>query len=127
MPKINVLVVEDEPFLGLNIKQKIESFGHHVIAVVPSGDEAFQIVAEKVPDLILMDINLEGSLDGMETADSLKERFSVPILFLTGNLDESHQKKIKDVPSYRFLPKPFTTEQLRDSISFFLTKPSSTI
>lgn len=70
--KKNILVVEDEPFLGLNIKQKIESFGFNVIAVVPSGDEAFQIVSEKVPDLILMDINLEGSLSGMETAESLK-------------------------------------------------------
>lgn len=81
MTKKNILIVEDEPFLGLNIKQKIESFGFHVIAVVPSGDEAFQIVSEKVPDLILMDINLEGSLDGIETAESLREQFSVPVLF----------------------------------------------
>ncbi|MDZ4725076.1 MAG: response regulator [Leptospira sp.] len=119
MAKINVLVVEDEPFLGLNIKQKIESFGHHVIAVVPSGDEAFQVVSERVPDLILMDINLEGSLDGMETADSLLERFSVPILFLTGNLAEDHQNKIRKIPTYHILLKPFTTDQLRESISSF--------
>jgi|JI8StandDraft_1071087.scaffolds.fasta_scaffold04785_5 CheY-like chemotaxis protein len=119
MMKINILVVEDEPFLGLNIKQKIESFGHHVIAVVPSGDEAFQVVSEKVPDLILMDINLEGTLSGLETADSLKDQFSVPILFLTGCLGEADQHKIAQVPSYHFLLKPFTTDQLRESISSF--------
>lgn len=119
MTKINILVVEDEPFIGLNIKQKIESFGHNVIAVVPSGDEAFQVVSEKVPDLILMDINLEGTLSGMETADSLKDQFSVPILFLTGCLDEADHDKISKIPSYHFLLKPFTTDQLRDSISSF--------
>jgi CheY-like chemotaxis protein len=119
MTKINILVVEDEPFLGLNIKSKIESFGHHVIAVVPSGDEAFQVVAEKVPDLILMDINLEGTVSGMETADSLNNQFSVPILFLTGYLSEEDQVKIDSVSSYHLLLKPFTTDQLRDSISSF--------
>ncbi|MCZ8154712.1 MAG: response regulator [Leptospira sp.] len=119
MTKINILVVEDEPFLGLNIKQKIESFGHHVIAVVPSGDEAFQVVSEKVPDLILMDIKLEGSLSGIETADSLKNQFSVPILFLTGFLDEDHKLKIEQIASYNYLLKPFTTDQLRDSITSF--------
>ncbi|BDA77142.1 hypothetical protein LPTSP3_g00720 [Leptospira kobayashii] len=119
MMKKNILVVEDEPFLGLNIKQKIESFGFNVIAVVPSGDEAFQIVSEKVPDLILMDINLEGSLSGMETAESLKNQFSVPILFLTGFLDDDHKRKISKDPSYGYLMKPFTTDQLREAVSVF--------
>ncbi|MCG6139936.1 MULTISPECIES: response regulator [Leptospira] len=119
MTKKNILIVEDEPFLGLNIKQKIESFGFHVIAVVPSGDEAFQIVSEKVPDLILMDINLEGSLDGIETAESLREQFSVPVLFLTGFLDDTARHRINQNASYAYLMKPFTSEQLKEAVSSF--------
>ncbi|ABZ96228.1 response regulator [Leptospira biflexa] len=120
MTKKNILIVEDEPFLGLNIKQKIESFGFHVIAVVPSGDEAFQIVSEKVPDLILMDINLEGSLDGIETAESLREQFSVPVLFLTGFLDETSKQRINQNSSYAYLMKPFSTDQLKEAVTGFM-------
>ncbi|MCU0823147.1 MAG: response regulator [Leptospira sp.] len=119
MGQKNILIVEDEPFLGLNIKQKIESFGLHVIAVVPSGDEAFQIVSEKVPDLILMDINLEGSLNGMETAESLRNQFSVPVLFLTGFLDDEEKERIDKNPSYSYLIKPFTTDQLKEAVDRF--------
>jgi two-component system, response regulator PdtaR len=117
MGKINILVVEDEPFIGLSIRKRLEKLGYHVIMVVASGDEAYQVSAERVPDLILMDIHLEGTLDGIETARTLWNNFSVPIVFVTGNIDPSVQKQVLDSWCYGFVAKPFQGMELETSVA----------
>lgn len=117
MGKINILVVEDEPFIGLGIRQKIEKLGYHVIMVVASGDEAYQVSSERVPDLILMDIRLEGNLDGIQTAKTLWENFSVPIVFVTGNVQlVTSIQPLKDW-CYGIVEKPFQGIELETSVA----------
>ncbi|MCC5814595.1 MAG: response regulator [Leptospira sp.] len=117
MGKINILVVEDEPYIGLSIRKRLEKLGYHVIMVVASGDEAYQVSAERVPDLILMDIHLEGTLDGIETARTLWNNFSVPIVFVTGNVDPTIQKQVLDSWCYGFVAKPFQGMELETSVA----------
>lgn len=117
MGKINILVVEDEPFIGLSIRKRLEKLGYHVIMVVASGDEAYQVSSERVPDLILMDIHLEGTLDGIQTARTLWENFSVPIVFVTGNADPSIREKVLDSWCYGFVAKPFHGMELETSVA----------
>lgn len=117
MGKINILVVEDEPFIGLSIRQKLEKLGYHVIMVVASGDEAYQVSAERVPDLILMDIHLEGNLDGIQTAKTLWQNFSVPIVFVTGNIELTDSVMLQDSWCYGLVAKPFHNMELETVVA----------
>jgi CheY-like chemotaxis protein/two-component sensor histidine kinase len=122
MGKINILVVEDESFIGLHIRQRLEKLGYHVIMVVASGDEAYQISAERAPDLVIMDIHLEGNLDGVETARTLWERFSTPIVFVTGNIDEKTRLRAEEEWCYGYVSKPFQSNELESAVSHALNK-----
>jgi CheY-like chemotaxis protein len=122
MGKINILVVEDEAFIGMNIRRRLEHLGYHVIMVVSSGDEAFQISTEKAPDLVLMDIQLEGGLDGLETAQSLWNRFEIPIVIVTGNIDSRTKLQADQIWCYGFVSKPFFSNELEIAVSSALDK-----
>jgi len=117
MGKINILVVEDEAFIGMNIRRRLEHIGYHVIMVVPSGDEAFQISTEKAPDLVVMDIQLEGNLDGLETAQTLWNRFQIPIVIVTGNIDSTTKTRADQNWCYGFVSIPFFSNELEVAVS----------
>lgn len=117
MGMINILVVEDEAFIGMNIRRRLEHIGYHVIMVVPSGDEAFQISTEKAPDLVVMDIQLEGGLDGLETAQTLWNRFQIPIVIVTGNIDSNTRMRADQTWCYGFVSKPFFSNELEVAVS----------
>lgn len=122
MGKINILVVEDETYIGLNIRQKLENLGYHVIMVVASGDEAYQISAEKAPDLIVMDIQLEGNLDGVETAKTLWNHFSIPVVFVSGCIDDIVREQACKEWCYGFVTKPFEGIDLESAVSTALNR-----
>jgi len=112
MSRKKILLVEDETVLALDIQRTLEADGHKVIAVVSSGDEAFQVISEKVPDLVLMDIHLEGKVDGYETAESIKNLAKIPIIFFSGSPNKKYRDLIVGNPYYHFLSKPFRSDEL---------------
>jgi len=117
MSRLNVLIVEDEYLIGLSIRKRLERIGLHVILIVPSGDEAYQISAEKVPDLILMDIRLEGDLNGLETARTIWENFSVPIILVSGNLEFQASDSFREDWCYGVVSKPLVELELETVVS----------
>ncbi len=112
----NILVVEDEGIVALDIKMALRRMGHHVIATVDSGRDAIHVVYTQQPDLILMDIRLKGDIDGIETTQTIQQQFSIPIIYLTGQLDEITVKRAQKTSPAGYLGKPFTASELASLI-----------
>ncbi|HEX9741094.1 MAG TPA: response regulator, partial [Ignavibacteriaceae bacterium] len=82
--KPKILIAENENIIAIDIKNTLHRIGFEVLDIVSSGDEVLRRVREEVPDLILMDISLDGALDGIETAEVLSAKYDIPVIYLTG-------------------------------------------
>lgn len=85
--QVKVLVVEDEMIIGAKISMYLTDLGYEVTGIIPRGEEVMFHLKENTPDIILMDINLKGNLDGIETAMLIQKYMDIPIIYLTANTD----------------------------------------
>ncbi len=113
MNRPRVLIVEDEPLVGQELKAAFEAIGCRVIAVVPSGEKALAKLRQDQADLVLMDIVLRGNLDGIETAKVIRQRWGTPLAFITAFADNSVRDLALMTKPMAVLYKPVTREQLR--------------
>ena len=109
-----VLIVEDEFIIALDLKLELENLGYIVTDTVATGQDAIDTAAEKRPDVVIMDINLKGDMNGIEAAGKISE-LTIPIIYLTANTDDSTFNKANVKGSYGFLDKPFNLAKL-DSV-----------
>ena len=116
MDKARILVVEDEAIVAMDIADTLRRLGHVVTAAVPSGERAIASVKENRPDLILMDIGLEGEMDGIRTAAQIRAEFSIPVIYLTAFVDEKTLERAKVTAPTGYLTKPFEENDLRIAI-----------
>jgi PAS domain S-box-containing protein len=122
MPNAQILVVEDEAIVARNIQSELQSMGYTVPAIAGSGEEALQKTAETHPDLVLMDISLQGGMDGVEASGRIQERFDVPVVYLTGYADEQTLQRAKKTGAFGYLLKPYEERELRTTIEIALYK-----
>lgn len=122
MRDINILVVEDERIVSEDIKRRLISLGYKVLDTVSSGERAIEIAESNKPDLILMDIMLEGDSDGIETAERIKNLYAIPVVFLTAHTDERTIQRAKVAEPYGYLLKPFEIRDLRSTLEIALYK-----
>jgi PAS domain S-box-containing protein len=111
-----ILIVEDEGITALNIKNLLENWGYENPLIVLSIKNIFQEVADYKPDLILMDINLNEDIDGIEIAKQLQNDFDIPVIYLTAHSDEILVERAKLTEHYGYIIKPFNDEELRITI-----------
>jgi DNA-binding LytR/AlgR family response regulator len=113
---INIVVVEDEFSILMDITRRLEKMGHHVVGSALSYEEALVAMLEHKPDLMLLDINLEGKKNGIQIAERINENNPIPIIFLTASSDkETFDEALKTKPM-GFIVKPFKDEDLRNNI-----------
>lgn len=124
MEEVKVLIVEDENIIALNIKKKLKSFGYAVPAIVSTGEEAVKMAEIISPDLILMDIMLKGDMDGVAAAEEIKERFDIPVIYLTAYSDDKVLERAKITEPYGYIVKPFKAIDLRSNIEMALYRHS---
>jgi PAS domain S-box-containing protein len=117
-----ILVVEDEGIVAKDIKDVLERMGHVVTHTVASGGEALGSVADSHPDLVLMDIVLRGDMDGVEAAERIRERFHVPVVYLTAYADDATLQRAKLAAPFGYILKPFEERDLRSTIEVALYK-----
>lgn len=115
-----ILIVEDEFIIAEDIKEKLIAFGYDVIGIVGSGREAIEIAKRKKPDLALMDIKLQGRMDGIEAASEVWGRFNVPVVFLTSFSDLRTLQRAKLAEPFGYIVKPFHDSSLRSNIEIAL-------
>jgi DNA-binding LytR/AlgR family response regulator len=114
--QIKVLVVEDEMIIGAKVSMYLTNLGYEVTGIIPRGEEVILHVRENTPDIILMDINLKGKLDGVETAILLQKQVDIPIIYLTANTDEATFARAKPTRPYAFISKPFKQLDLKHAL-----------
>lgn len=114
--KTRVLIVEDEVIVGIDLKNTLEKLEYEVIGVTRTGEEAINLSLQKKPDLVLMDIMLEGEMTGVEAAEKIKRRIDLPIVYLTAFADNDTLKKAKVTEPSGYLLKPFEEKRLSSTI-----------
>ncbi|MGE3805156.1 MAG: response regulator [Gemmataceae bacterium] len=112
----HILLVEDERIVARDISHRLERMGYSVTGVAASGEEALQKSAAAPPDVVLMDIMLQGDMDGVETCTRLKQRHDVPVIFLTAYADDQTLQRAKVTEPYGYLLKPYQERELRTAI-----------
>lgn len=115
-----ILIVEDDRTSADLLSRWLLLLGFEISGIFPKGEDALAAVEKAEPDLILMDIMLAGNIDGIETAMIVKEKFSVPVIFLTALSDESAIQRAKAAEPYGYLMKPFAKKDLQASIEIAL-------
>ena len=116
MSKFKILIVEDELLVATDIEESLVSMGYEVLNAVATGKSALREVEKNLPDVILMDIMLKGDLTGIETANLIRQKHNVPIIYLTANADISTINKAKISLPYGYIIKPFTDKDLQTNI-----------
>ncbi len=116
MENRKILVVEDEIIVAKNIKNRLESLGYSVPAIVSTGEDAVIKANEISPDLVLMDIMLEGDMDGIEAADKISQNLNIPVIYLTAYGDNETFERAKITDPYGYILKPFEVRELHNNI-----------
>jgi two-component system, response regulator PdtaR len=115
-----VVVVEDEAITAMLMKINLHGMGMTVVDTCATGEDAVRVVLETTPDIVLMDINLAGEIDGIEAARRIGDEASTPIIFVTGYSDKEHHDRARELNPAGFLVKPVVFPELerliRDSI-----------
>jgi PAS domain S-box-containing protein len=117
-----ILIVEDERITAEDLAEVLKDLGYHVTAVVSSGEEALREAERNPPDLVLMDIRIKGEMDGTEAARILRERFDVPVVYLTAHADRDTLERAKQSRPLGYIVKPFQEAELHASVEMALYK-----
>jgi DNA-binding response OmpR family regulator len=117
-----ILIVEDEGLVAWELQEALTRMGYRVPHVVATGRDALASVVADCPDLIMMDIRLDGPLDGIETARRIKDICSVPVVYLTADCNDATLEKAKTTEAYGYILKPFEERALRASLEIALSR-----
>lgn len=119
---VRVMIVEDERIVAFNLQQRLLKLGYEVPAVVASGAQALLGVDQTSPDIVLMDINIEGDMDGIQTAERICDSSPVPVIYLTAHSDETTLARAGYTKPYGYLIKPFSERELHATIKMALRR-----
>ncbi|MCY2988746.1 MAG: PAS domain-containing protein, partial [Planctomycetota bacterium] len=122
MNKAKILIVEDEAVVARDISQQVAELGYESVGTTPRGEDALVLAEQQRPDLVLMDIQLAGGLDGIDAAQAIRERFSIPVVFLTAFAEEATLQRAKAAEPFGYIIKPFDDRELRAVIEMSLYK-----
>ncbi|MFN2571458.1 MAG: ATP-binding protein [Gemmatimonadales bacterium] len=119
-PAARILVVEDESIVALDLRSSLEHLGYQVVGTVATGEDAVQIAEREMPDLVLMDIQLRGAMDGTQAAEQIRTRFNLPVVYLTAYSDEATLQRAQVTEPSGYLLKPFADRELQVTIQIAL-------
>lgn len=119
---IKILVVEDEMIIGAKISMQLTSLGYEVTGILPRGEDALLHIEKNIPDIVLLDINLKGALDGIQMAEALMVKYAIPIIYLTANSDEATFNRAKHTRPAAFISKPFKQLDLQRAIELVISR-----
>ncbi|OHE82501.1 MAG: hypothetical protein A2107_06745 [Verrucomicrobia bacterium GWF2_62_7] len=117
-----VLVVEDEPIVAADLKVRLDMLGCKVVGSAASGEKALVLAGQLLPDLVLMDIRLEGAMDGIEAAQQMRQRWHLAVVYLTAYADDTTVERAKVTEPFGYILKPFKDRELKTVIEMALYK-----
>lgn len=122
MSDVSVLLVEDDNVIARVAEWRLKNLGYRVCGRAVSGAEAMELVVKSKPDVVLMDINLQGEIDGIETAKMIKKGFNIPVIYVTSHSDGPTLERAKATNPDGYIVKPFEDKDLRVAIELALKK-----
>ena len=117
-----VLVVEDEAVVALHLRQELTKLGYTLAGIATRGEQALKMIEEVFPDVILMDIHIQGEMDGIETASRIPRYLHIPVIYLTAYSEDTTLKRAGDTHPYGYLIKPFLDRELHATIKMALVR-----
>lgn len=121
MDKFSILIVEDELLIAEDIRMHLENLGYLVTDMATSYNEAINSIMESLPDMVIVDINIDGQKDGIELGEFLTHEVDIPFIYLTGQADKGTIDKAKETKPGSYLIKPFTSEGLYAAVEMALS------
>ncbi|MGD0080498.1 MAG: response regulator [Methanoregula sp.] len=118
----SVLIVEDDDIIARVEEWRLKNLGYEVSGRARTGAEAMELVGKSKPDLVLMDINLKGDIDGIETAKLIKKGFNIPVIYVTSHSDGPTLERAKATRPDGFINKPFDDKDLRVAIELAMKR-----
>ncbi len=122
MSEKQLLIVEDESIVAEDIRRSTQHMGYSVLSIASSGEEAIKKAQELNPDLVLMDIMLNGKMDGIRAAEQIRSCFNIPVIYLTAYSDEKTFERAKITEPFGYVIKPFKERELHINIEIALYK-----
>ncbi|MFN3360873.1 MAG: ATP-binding protein [Pseudanabaenaceae cyanobacterium] len=122
MSKPTILIVEDEAVVAMDIESTICRLGYEVFDSVPTAEEALSLVERNKPSLALCDIRLVGEMDGITLAEILRQKYNVPVVFLTAHADVLTIQRASQAKPFGYVVKPFQEKDLHVAIEIALTR-----
>ena len=120
MPPKRILIVEDEGIVAADLEDRLKRLGYEIAATVASGARALEAVISLKPDLVLMDIILQGPMDGVETANQIANRHRIPVVYLTAHADDPTMKRAHLTGPFGYVLKPFDERELHVAVEIAL-------
>ncbi|MGA7938040.1 MAG: response regulator [Kovacikia sp.] len=117
---IQILIVEDDYILAANLQENLESLGYDVSGIADTVEAAISQALQFRPDLVLMDIRLQGELDGIQAAKILWGSLRIPVIYVTGHSDRSTLERAQATLPYGYLLKPVKGPELEVALATFL-------
>lgn len=109
---MKILIVEDEVLIALSYEMAIKNFSNNMIDIAYTGEEAVSKALNMLPDVILMDIQLKGIMNGIEAAIEIKKNHDIPLIYITGNSDDSTRKTALETEPIDYMEKPVDMNRL---------------
>ncbi|TAL36183.1 MAG: PAS domain S-box protein [Spirochaetes bacterium] len=122
MEHAKVLIVEDDKLIAAAVARILGAHGYEIAGTASSGKQALSLIERTRPDVILMDIFLEGGMDGIETTRAINEKHGTPVIFTTAYSDEETVRRVNEVESFGYLLKPFNENEIVINIRLALAK-----
>jgi PAS domain S-box-containing protein len=122
MKKTTILIVEDEAIVAADLAGKLGRLGYEVSGIAAAGEKAVSLACGLRPDLVLMDISLEGSMDGIEATEAIRREYDVPVIYLTAHSDPATLSRAKLTGPFGYILKPFEERELATQIELALYK-----
>lgn len=120
MQKTKVMVVEDESIVAKNIQTRLKQLGYIVPLTVSSGEEALEKIESIKPNIVLMDVVLDGKMDGIQTAEVIYNKYKTPVVYLTAYADDQTLERAKKSTPFGYIVKPFEVKELKSVIEIAL-------
>jgi len=127
MSKASILIVEDEFIIAENLSATLEELGYNVVGIAETVDTTIRMIKENAVDLVLLDINLNQAVDGVEIAHIINTEFAIPFVFVTAFVDATTIERVKHTHPYGYVTKPYSEVDLNIAIDLALSRHSQTI
>ncbi len=120
MGRARIMIVEDSESTANYLINRLEKLGYHPLPPAGTGEDAVEKIRELKPDLILMDVELDGKLDGIETAELILKKHDLPVLYLTSHSEDEFLQRARITEPYAYLIKPVRERELYANVEIAL-------